>query len=371
MIIAVLMMTFSSTAQTTVEGSKFFDNTYIGVSVGGQTNMNDLTGHQNWTVAPTGSVYLGKWLTPVFGLELNADVLFHDGFASRNKFVDGTYLGLDGRVNLNNLFHGYKGQPDRVEVIPFVGFGWLHGIGNGVLTSSHGNPPTREYVGRNALATKMGVDLAINLGKERAWVLDIRPTVEYALSNRKIGYAHYDKNYGRVGLEVGFTYKFGYKNSIGQKVHNFTKAYNLAEYDSMVDELTANRQSEVVYVNQETIVEVVKEVPVEVEKTVYVLTSPYFECAEYNLGATAEIVLDHIASQIEQNDKNYTITGYASLEGVEKFNVELSKNRAQTVYNALVERGIAPERLTVVAGGPTDQFGETYELNRVVVVNQD
>ena len=368
MIAAMLMMTFSSLAQqTTVEGSKFFENTYVGVSVGGQTNMTDLTGHQNWTVAPTGSLYLGKWVTPIFGFELNGDVLFHDGFNSRNKFVDGTYVGLAGRVNLNNVFHVYRGIPDRVEVIPFVGFGWLHGYGNGEFSGEHGNLPTRYAVGKNAFATKMGVDLAINLGKDRAWVLDIRPTVEYALSSKNIGYAHYAKNYGRVGLEVGFTYKFGYKNSIGQKTHNFTKAYTVAEYDAMVDELS-NRKPEQIIAYKEVVKEIVKEVPV-VEKTpVYIITQPYFTCASYELGPTADVVIDIVAEEMKSNNCPYTITGYASLEGAEKFNVELSKQRAQAVCDVLVKSGIDPNRLTVVAGGPTDKFGQSYESNRTVVI---
>lgn len=366
--IAVLMMTFSSVAQqTTVEGSKFFDNTYVGVSVGGQTNMNDITGHQNWTVAPTGSLYFGKWLTPVFGLELNGDALFHDGFSTRNHFVDATYVGLNGRINLNNVFHVYHGQPDRVEVIPFVGVGWLHSYGNGTLTSSHGNYPTYEVVGRNAFATKMGIDLAINLGKSRACVIDIRPTVEYALSSHNIGYAHFNKNYGRVGLEVGFTYKFGHKNSTGVTTHNFTKAYTVQEYNDMVAELSSHN-SDTVYVTNEVIRDVVREVEVSVEAPVYLLTSPYFAQSKYNLDPTADIMLDTLAEQMTTNDKQYTITGYASLEGVEAFNYQLSENRAKSVYNALVERGVEPSRLTIVAGGATNKFGKSYELNRTVTV---
>ena len=372
MFIAVLMMGITASAQqTTVEGSKFFNNTYVGVSVGGQTGMNDLVGHNNWTVAPTGSLYLGKWLTPVFGLELNGDVLLHDGFSTRNLFVDATYVGLAGRVNLNNVFHVYKGHPDQVEVIPFVGFGWLHGYGNGVMTGDKGNVPTRGYVGRNALATKMGVDLAINLGEARAMSINVRPTVEYALSNRKIGYPHFDKTFGRVGLEVGFTYKFGYKNSTGAKTHNFTKAYTVKEFNDMVDELSF-REPDTVYVTNEVIVERVSEVTVPVETPVYLLTSPYFAQGKYNLDATADVVLDMLAEQMTTNDKTYTITGYASLEGVESFNHTLSDNRAKTVYDGLVKRGVEPSRLTVVAGGATDKFGDAYELNRTVkvVVNE-
>ncbi len=369
MMIAALMMTFSSAAQqTTVEGSKFFNNTYFGVSVGGQVGMDDMTGHQNWTVAPTGSLYFGKWLTPVFGLELNGDALFHDGFNSRNRFVDATYVGLNGRVNLNNVFHVYRGLPDRVEVIPFVGLGWLHTYGNGTLVGGHGNYPSSQAIGENALATKMGVDLAINLGASRAFALNVRPTVEYALSNHTIGYPHFDKRFGRVGLEVGFTYKFGYKNSTGATTHNFTKAYTVKEYNDMVNELST-RCPDTVYVNRDVVREVVTQVNVPVETPVYVISSPYFAQGKYSLDPTAEVVLDMLAKEMMSNNNTYTITGYASLEGAETYNMQLSEYRAKAVYDALVERGVEPNRLTTVAGGATDKFGALYELNRTVVVS--
>ena len=370
MIVAVLMMTFSSTAQqTTVEGSKFFDNTYVGVSVGGQVGLNDITGHNNWTVAPTGSLYFGKWLTPIFGLELNGDVLLHDGFNSRNTFVDATYVGLNGRVNLNNVFHRYRGVPDRVEVIPFVGFGWLHAYGNGSYTTH--NLPTIYGVGRNVFATKMGIDLAINLGKERAWVLDIRPTVEYALTGGYVSgtLPRYDIRNGRLGLEVGFTYKFGHKNSVGTKTHNFTKAYTVKEYNDMVEELS-NRQPERIVEVQEVVREVVREVEVPVQVPTYILTQPYFSFNSTNVDPTANVALDNIIKEINSNDVNYVITGYASLEGVEHYNVELSERRAQAVYEILVNGGVNPERLTIVAGGPTDKFGTNYESNRTVTIQR-
>lgn len=366
MIIAALMITFTAAAQqTTVEGSRFFDNTYVGVNVGGQVGMSDFTGHQNWTVSPMSGVYLGKWLTPTFGVELNGDVLFHDGFNSRNTFVDATYLGVDARLNLNNVFHKYRGVSDRIEVMPFVGFGWLHSYGDGINMSQHGNTPTKAF-SRNILATKMGVDLGFNLGNDRAWAINVRPNVMYALSSKKIGYSHYNKNLGRVGVEVGFTYRFGHKNSVGEKTHNFTKTYTVAEYNAMVDELSARENT--VYVTNE--VEVIKEVikEVKVKMPVYLITQPYFNCAKYDIDPTADVILDNLVAQMNSNDKSYTITGYASLEGAEQFNTTLSENRAKAVYDALVDRGIDATRLIVVAGGATDKFGDSYESNRTVMI---
>lgn len=369
--VAMFAMVFASFAQQpTVEGSRVFDNTYIGVSVGGQVGMTDMIGHQNWTVAPYGSVYFGKWFTPVVGAEINADVLFHDGFSSRNKVVDATYLGAATRFNLNNLFHGYRGRPDRVEVIPFVGLGWVHTYGTGVM-GEHGNMPSHQFLGKNVFATKMGIDVAFNLGEKRSWVIDVRPTVMYALTGGAAEGIQFNVYNGRVGLEVGFTHKFGYKNSTGKRTNNFTRAYTVAEYDAMVEELTAMaKQAEPTVVTNE--VEVVKEVvkEVAVEKPVYLLNDAYFTQGKAVLDPTSDVMLNVLATEMIESGKEYVITGYASVEGEETFNKQLSYNRAEAVKNGLVERGVNADKLTVVGAGATDEFGYSYELNRKVVVTE-
>lgn len=363
-----LMMSLPIFAQqTTVEGSRFFDNTYVGVNVGGQVGMTNFTGHNNWVVKPTGHVYVGKYLTPVFGLELNGDVYFHDSFSSRNTFVDATYVGLHGRVNLNNVFHKYKGYSDRVEFVPFAGLGWLHRYGTGFVEGEQ-YQPTQQQISQNSLATKMGIDVVFNLGETRAWTLNVRPTVMYALTGGHVSntFPKYDAKNARVGVEVGFTYKFGHKNSKGEKVHNFTKAYTVKEYDDMVAQLS-NQKPDTVVVTNEVVRQEVKVQNVEV----YKFTSPHFECGKTQIDYTGEITLDQLAEQIKASDKTYTITGYASLEGTEKFNNELSLNRAKVVYNGLVKRGVDSSKLKVVGGGPTDKFGKKYELNRTITVKED
>lgn len=370
LLVALFTMGLTTNAQqTTVEGSRFFDNTYIGVSVGPQTGMYDLSRSHDFTY-PTGSVYVGKWITPIFGLEVNGDVLFHDFFSTRNTFVDATYVGMNARFNLNNIFHRYKGQPDLVEVIPFVGFGWLHAYGSGVYDWHYDhNTPTLWSIGRNSFATKMGIDVAIHLDQQRSWSLNVRPTVEYALTGGVVqgNFPRYNVHNARLGLEIGFTYQFGHKNSKGVTTHNFTKAYTVKEYEDMVAQLS-NVKPDTLILDQIVEVEVIKEVPVEVTKQSYVLTAPYFSRAKYNLDPTSTVMIDILAEEINNNKCPYTITGYASLEGDEIYNQELSLHRAESVRDALVSRGVDPDRLTVVGGGPTNKFGSSYELNRTVVV---
>ncbi len=52
-----------------------------------------------------------------------------------------------------------------------------------------------------------------------------------------------------------------------------------------------------------------------------------------------------------KTDKNISIEGHTDNWGEREYNQTLSEKRATTVYYALVQRGVKPERLTVVGHG--------------------
>ncbi len=74
------------------------------------------------------------------------------------------------------------------------------------------------------------------------------------------------------------------------------------------------------------------------------------EGARTKLGEIAQIMRDHPNSQIR-------IKGYASSEGEEQMNLELSRRRAAIVADTLVSLGINPTRIVQVAG-----FGESFPI---------
>ena len=47
------------------------------------------------------------------------------------------------------------------------------------------------------------------------------------------------------------------------------------------------------------------------------------------------------------------MAGYTSAEGTEEINQKLSEQRANSVRDYLIEKGIAPERITVIGYGRT------------------
>ena len=62
--------------------------------------------------------------------------------------------------------------------------------------------------------------------------------------------------------------------------------------------------------------------------------------------------LNKIAEALNtKTDKNVSIEGHTDNWGEKEYNQTLSEKRATSVYYALVERGVKPERLTVVGHG--------------------
>lgn len=378
--LVAIFATFTMFAQnqTVVEDSKLFDNTSISVYGGGLGWINPaVTNSDTFIDGVRGSmgVALGKWITPAVGVEAfyetSVNSLPFSNRVSRWTAFDMQNLGLNGQLNLNNLFHGYKGLPDRVEIVPFAGIGWMHGYTN----SAGSTISTPEYSlgghAPNFISANFGQAINFNMGKQRAWQINIRPSLSYMIAGEG-NRVQFNSDRAYTVLQFGLTYKFGHKTSTGAKTHNFTLAYPeavylgwLADYKDLKAKYDA-KPKEV-----ETIVE--KVVEKEVEKLVYVEPTktapiPHFVKNLAIVDATSLSLLDELAEEMKSNDNNYILTGYASLEGSEAVNNSLSLKRATAIKNCLIDRGVSANRLTVVGAGATDKFGPTYEANRRVVV---
>ncbi len=326
---AAAAMAVSASAQVTVEGSKFTDNWYIGVQGGVATK----TTQNRWlsNLNPTFGVRLGKDITPVFGLVAEGNAYLNDrtqagpvhihardivgGHNTAFKFVNANLLG---KVNVSNLFGGYKGEPRAFEVSALYGFGWLHGFGG---FEGSGNDPLA-----NGLTSKAALDFALNLGSAKALQIFVEPSINFTNLNS----FKYNIDNSAVQLIAGVVYKFGCSNG----THNFKLAQlrDQAEIDALnaqINELR-NRKPEVV----EKVVEKIVEAPVKevkVEDLVFVT----FAQAKYNLTADAKKALDNI-----KEGSHVQIVGTASPEGNAEKNQILSQQRADSVKDYLQGRGV-------------------------------
>lgn len=338
-IVTLLLSAFTVNAQTALQTNKLLDNTYVGLQAGVNT---PLSFNQMFPVNEYAGIRVGKNLTPIFGLNVDAGVTFNDHASGHtNSFVNHfvskaavntVNVGLNGTVNLMNLFDGYKGSPRFFEVSTVTGLGWYHIYNK--TTGITGISDDDEFI------AKTGADFTFNLGKKKAWQVYAEPSVVWNLTNRVNDGIHFNKDHAYLQLLVGVNYKF--KTSNG--TYNF-KVYDIA---AMNDEIN-NLRSELAKKPKE----VVKTVTNTIDNRTFVV---FFAQNSDELTSAAKEVLDKISGTVD-------VTGFASPEGTSKYNLKLSERRANVVANYLKNRGITVNNITGlgVQGKAT---------NRVVIVNK-
>ena len=365
LIIALVMMVSVASAQT-VESSRFFENVSVTLYGGGISTQHPAAGQPFFwdgakTIAkgvrPVAGLELTKYVTPVVGFSVEGLAMF--GTTGSYTFVDQSNVVGNLKLNLSNWFGGYPGQPRRVEVVLVPGLGWGHnyGVDNSV------NPI------KNYLTYNVGAELNINLGKARAWQINIKPVAVWNNYHRELGF-HQQNLQGR--LQVGLTYKFG---SVKKKSHNFVLcpySVTAADYDAVVsrnkeleynvDELQ-NRVQELenrkpVIIDRPVIVEKKHEPALQTVITFPIGSSKLTKVEDAKLGVLGRLI---------QPDEKVLIVGSAdSSTGSAKRNAELSEARANTVKDILVKTyGVAAEKIFVSTALDTN---ELPEASRSVVI---
>lgn len=320
-VIFIVIMAFfavMSNAQTAIETPKLTDNIYLGISGGVNT---PLTLNSVFPLDATAGVKVGKDFTPVFGANLEGTAWFGSAIDKRfrfdNPFAHNTFravnVGLNGTINLTNLFNGYKGTPRTFELETVTGFGWFHTFNPSEYTDD-----------RNGLSAKTALDLGFNLGKKKAHKIYVEPAVFWNLNKNGATNVKFDKRSAWLGLSVGYAYKF--KTSNG--THNF-KVYDIWAYDNEIARLNAELNKK----PQEVVREVVKIVPqTQIVDNDFVVN---FSQGSSELTEKAVKTLDLVSS-----NATVQIIATASPEGTNEINQKLSENRAERVASYLVNRGV-------------------------------
>ena len=380
LMLAAGMMAASVNAQnTTITANKGGDNWYMGVNVGVATPQQKFGDYGFFKgFAPKLGVRVGKNLTTVFGLALDADAYILSKSDSKslmgNKtIVNSTNVSLLGTFNLSNLFAGYQGEPRAFEVVALGGFGWGHFFGGADRA--------------NALTSKVALDFTFNLGANKAWQLYIEPAVVYTLQNWVSGFSiiddmKYDSRTALFQLSAGFNYKFGNSNG----THNFAIAQlrDQAEIDGLnakINELRAdnNAKDGQLSAKDQQIADLQKKLAdcearpqtaAVVEKTENVL-QPHviFRQGKSTIDPAQYASIEMVAKYMKNHkDAKVKVQGYASPEGKAEFNQKLSEKRAEVVKNALVKKyKIAADRITIEGLGATDKLSSENDFNRVAM----
>ena len=380
---AAAMMAASVSAQdnTAITANKFGDNWYFGINAGVTTRVKesykDAGDGMFKAIAPTFGVRLGKNLTTVFGLAVDADALFKSNdkfYAGSKTFIEAVNVNLLGTFNLSNLFAGYAGEPRAFELIALGGFGWEHDFDH--LPKANG------------LNSKVALDFAFNLGEAKAWQLYIEPALTYNLHGWMAGMDfgipfQYDLNRSVLSLKAGLNYKFNTSNG----THNFAKAAlrDQAEIDGLnakINELRAdvNAKDGKIAADAQTIADLKAKLaacearPMQttiIEEKKETILQPMvifrqgksvIEPAQY---ASVEMVAKYMRNHPESK---VIVRGFASPEGNAELNQKLSEARAEAVKTALIKKyKIAADRITTEGLGATDKISEELDFNRVAM----
>ena len=377
---AFAMGAVASQAQTTVAGSKFFDNWSFTLK-GGMVSPMENVGFFKAARGIAGAE-LRKQITPIFGLgvegEWSVNTSSWTGLKSANTF-DHQYVGVFGTFNFMNAFAGYTGAPRVFELEAVAGTGWLHAY----------YPHTVEEDG-NSWATKVGLNFNFNLGEAKAWTISLKPAIlwnmnHHGIESNVLGYAaNYDSNHAVVELEAGVTYHFGNSNG----THHFTlvRPYDQAEVDALNAQINALRADlDACGVNNAALLAQIADLqaqldacnrrPAAVEKVVKDLNNiryVFFNISSAVIQPNQQPHVALVADAMQDNKATVTVDGYASKDGSLAFNEKLAQRRADAVKKELVNRyGIAADRVNAQGKGIGDLFSEN-DWNRVAVctVNQ-
>lgn len=345
--------------------SRFFDNWSIGLSGGVRTNLH------TWEAVQGGhfGIELGRKITPIFGIRGTVGVGINDlsnwqGHTSHihnGTVIDNINAYLLGTFNLTNAFLGYNGKPRVFELSAVAGVGYGHGF------DSNGNISSTSVLYKDALLTRAGFDLDFNIGKERAWTVGVRPYVVFNTA----GHSQYCAAHSTFNVDATVVYHFKTSN----KKHYINKAvlYDYAEA-KMKNNLIAQLNKENTDLRNENdalksaLVNAVNKVDtVLVEKQPEYTANVHFKKASSKIEDESEVVA--LAEQITAAGKKVSIFGYASSEGDENYNNNLSTQRAMVVKQALTKYVDKKLLGKAVGLGTTSKFDSgSYDANRVVIV---
>jgi outer membrane protein OmpA-like peptidoglycan-associated protein len=380
--LTLLLITAVSFAQNQTEGSKygpfltnkFFDNWFISAGGGIQWmyGEHDTQASFKNRITPAIDFSLGKWITPAIGVRAQ-----FGGFTMRGlstdptaKFIEGpsddcpgcfeekfNFFNLHGDLmwNISNTIGGYR-QDRTLEFIPFLGVGYARSHKKDIY------PVYKEASATVGLLNKIRLSPAVDFNVELKALL---------VNDRFDGYEIGQGIEELVAATIGFTYNFkkrGFDRYVEPVPCDYTP-YNskiadlekrIADADAKAGKLASDLAAE-------------KNKKPEVVKSVEYIASPiaiFFPINQSRLTDMDLINLGNFAEVVKKSGKTYKILGSADkATGNKRINMKLSQDRANSVYNALVNKfGVNPSQLEVIAKGDENEPFDKPVLNRVVIL---
>ncbi len=323
------------------------------------------------SVNPTFELHFGKWVTPSIGFRAgfkgtylttssNKETGYTQSQASSGLYMEKyevTNIHLDAMLNLSSAIFGYK-EDTFYNCIPYVGLGVMQRY-----TSIWDN------------------DLAAVFGLLNSFY--ISPSFDVYLD---LTFTGFDNSYSYLGetrdftagATVGLTYKFKKRGWEGKPEPVFT-GISEEDFARINSQLAAEKQKNSALksdLDDQKVVTKAKAAEAEAAKAAQVDLNAQllvsFTTASSNLNNLSKVNVEYYAETIKaSNGKEFVVTGYADNKtGYAAINDKISKERAEAVYNALVnDFGVDASQLSIeFKGGVDNMFYDDYTLSRSVIL---
>jgi len=370
MLTLALALTGAAPVQAQRDSVAFLPHWFVQPQVGvgyhvGEAKFTDL-------LSPAFQLSAGRQFSPVFGLRLGAS-----GWQARNWQVhpkaeykwNYVQANLDATVSLTNLIWGFC--PDRK---------WnIYGLAGVGLNIAFKNDDANAL---KAINESTGIPALQNGGFEKLWdgtklfpAGRLGAGVEYDLSERVALGLEYNANVlpdkwnSKKGKNDNMDWQqnllVGVKIALGKTRKHILIEEPLPvvepEPEQVVEEPTP------IVVEPEPVQPVVEE-PVVETKPEFKEVKIYFGFSSSRIQPSEKSKIDEIAEYLKSHDdKKLTLTGYASRDGKWKYNLKLSRWRANAVKRVLVAKGISAARIKTIAKGETN-LGSRKESRAAVAV---
>lgn len=359
--------------------NKFWDNWEIGAGAGVQTwffGDNQDEGKFGKRLSYALDLHATKWITPVFGarlqaqgLQMESTCLYLNEFLPKDEIGFGPqgdwsyyFIHADAMINVRNWIGGYKEM--RVwQPVVFGGFGYARSHISGDDRYLNGN---QEWAFSYGLLNKFRISKAIDLTLEAKNML-VRESFGLRGSDEQAVADGFGKYGNLLSLTAGITYRFNRRgfgrpevcpepdySAYNKRIENLEN--ELANAQATADDLAkklAAAEAPVIYQG--------KEIPIEM--------IVFFEWDKHKVTQRAGLQLDYLAKMMKESDATFVLVGFASEEGVVKHNMGLSERRVKAIKDALVQRGVAEEKLELDWKGESVQF-PNLPPNRAVIITQ-
>lgn len=331
------------------------DNWFLSVGAGVQTHIAENSGSQIFT--PSLTVDFGRWFSPYWGLRLAAvGGSFKNKYPTPDDIIKGkdVIMTVDFMIDLTNLIGGY--DPYRiVSFIPFAGVGgaYVFQLPTGRTFSVVGAAGIRLNF-RLCHCADFFVEGKASVVGDNFNGIELGKDVEAMLS-----------------ITGGFVFNFG-----GKKFVPYNPSHESYVRGVLNAEVNLLREALAICDSRECPPcppTIVTEKPVETpkRKSGDLTAAVRFNINSSSISDEEKVNVYNIAKWLDNNpDYSVSVMGYADKDtGTPKYNMKLSKKRAESVKDILVKSyNIEPSRVIVVAEGSDAQpYPKNNNWNRVVI----